>query len=71
MTSGRSSAHRKSCDIIERKQEQINLFEAEHRTTKYLMTIVQATIQLIQGDTSADLKTAIEERRRALALGGH
>src|SRR6516225_11757781 len=40
MTLGRSSAHRKSRDIIEQKQEQINLLagEAEDRTKKYLLT---------------------------------
>jgi PAS domain S-box-containing protein len=57
-------------DITEKKrrEEQINLLarEAEHRT-KNLLAIVQATVQLAQGGTPADLKAAIKGRLRALA----
>jgi len=51
-----------------RREEQINLLarEAEHRT-KNLLAIVQATVQLAQGRTTADLKGAIKGRLRALA----
>jgi two-component sensor histidine kinase len=57
-------------DVTEqkRREEQINLLarEAEHRT-KNLLAIVQATVQLAQGGTPADLKAAIKGRLRALA----
>ena len=57
-------------DITEqkRREEQINLLahEAEHRS-KNLLALVQATVQLAQGGTPADLKAAIEGRLRALA----
>jgi PAS domain S-box-containing protein len=57
-------------DITEekRREEQINLLarEAEHRT-KNLLAIVQATVQLAQGRTTADLKAGIKGRLRALA----
>ena len=57
-------------DITEqkRREEQINLLarEAEHRT-KNLFAILQATVQLAQARTIADLKAAIKGRLRALA----
>jgi PAS domain S-box-containing protein len=57
-------------DVTEqkRREEQVNLLarEAEHRT-KNLLAIVQATVQLAQGGTPADLKAAIKGRLRALA----
>jgi two-component sensor histidine kinase len=57
-------------DITEqkRREEQINLLarEADHRT-KNLLALAQATVHLTNGETAAELKTAIEGRLRALA----
>jgi two-component sensor histidine kinase len=57
-------------DITEqkRREEQINLLarEADHRT-KNLLALAQATVHLTNGETAADLKSAIEGRLRALA----
>jgi two-component system CheB/CheR fusion protein len=57
-------------DITEqkRKEEQIALLarEADHRT-KNLMALAQAAVHLTNGETAAELKTAIEGRLRALA----
>jgi PAS domain S-box-containing protein len=57
-------------DITEqkRREEQINLLarEADHRT-KNLLALAQATVHLTNGETAAELKSAIEGRLRALA----
>jgi PAS domain S-box-containing protein len=57
-------------DITEQKlrEEQINLLarEADHRT-KNLLALAQATVHLTNGETAAELKSAIEGRLRALA----
>jgi PAS domain S-box-containing protein len=57
-------------DISERKQkeERIDLLahEVDHRS-KNLLALVQAVVQLTQGETPGALKTAIEGRIRALA----
>jgi PAS domain S-box-containing protein len=57
-------------DITEqkRREEQIGLLarEADHRT-KNLLALAQATVHLTNGETAAELKTAIEGRLRALA----
>jgi PAS domain S-box-containing protein len=57
-------------DITEqkRREEQIGLLarEADHRT-KNLLALAQATVHLTNGETAADLKSAIEGRLRALA----
>jgi len=51
-----------------RREEQINLLarEADHRT-KNLLALAQATVHLTNGETAAELKSAIEGRLRALA----
>ena len=50
-----------------RREEQINLLarEADHRT-KNLLALAQATVHLTNGETAAELKSAIEGRLRAL-----
>jgi two-component system CheB/CheR fusion protein len=57
-------------DITEqkRREEQINLLarEADHRT-KNLLALAQAAVHLTNGESAAELKTAIEGRLRALA----
>jgi PAS domain S-box-containing protein len=57
-------------DITEqkRREEQINLpaREADHRT-KNLLALAQATVHLTNGESAAELKSAIEGRLRALA----
>jgi len=57
-------------DITEqkRREEQIGLLarEADHRT-KNLLALAQATVHLTNGETAAELKSAIEGRLRALA----
>ena len=57
-------------DITEQKlrEEQIALLarEADHRT-KNLLALAQATVHLTNGETAAELKSAIEGRLRALA----
>src|SRR6202035_1233564 len=57
-------------DITEqkRREEQINLLarEADHRT-KNLLALAQATVHLTNGETAAELKSAIDGRLRALA----
>jgi PAS domain S-box-containing protein len=57
-------------DITEqkRREDQIDLLarEADHRT-KNLLALAHATVHLAQGDTQAELKTAIEGRLQALA----
>jgi len=57
-------------DVTEQKRREgrIRLLarEAEHRT-KNLLAIIQATVQLAEGDTPARLKAAIKGRLRALA----
>lgn len=57
-------------DITDRKRTEAQLAilggEAEHRT-KNILAIVQATVNLTQADTVADLKAAIEGRIQALA----
>jgi PAS domain S-box-containing protein len=57
-------------DITEqkRREEQINLLarEADHRT-KNLLALAQATVHLTNGESAAELKSAIEGRLRALA----
>ena len=56
-------------DITEqkRREEQITLLarEADHRT-KNLLALAQATVHLTEGETPAELKTAISGRLRAL-----
>src|SRR6202044_2019001 len=57
-------------DITEqkRKEEQITLLarEADHRT-KNLLALAQAAVHLTNGESAAELRTAIEGRLRALA----
>jgi len=57
-------------DITERKrsEDRITLLahEVDHRS-KNLLAMVQATVRLTQGDTSGELKAAIEGRLQALA----
>jgi PAS domain S-box-containing protein len=57
-------------DISEqkRREEQINLLarEADHRT-KNLLALAQAAVHLTNGESAAELKSAIEGRLRALA----
>ena len=57
-------------DISERKQKEEHIAllsrEVDHRS-KNLLSLVQATVRLAQGDTPDDLKTAIEGRIQALA----
>jgi len=57
-------------DITEqkRREEQINLLarEADHRT-KNLLALAQAAVHLTNGESAAELKSAIEGRLRALA----